>query len=621
MSGRDVPKELEKCHCDWNSLLLRNSMFRRNGLLDVSKWFRALVRSPIGTVPVPERPGTLLISGSQKLYGNNALKKFNGSIGCPHMQFLCLNGDCITEERHCDGHEDCIDGADEHNCDVLKCLPPNYYTCDNNRCVSTTFLCDDDNDCEDWSDEKNCSNIHLLLYVLIPFKASVYYYPEEFRRNGVTSQYEESGQYCCLALVTLNHGTYEMSGNVEPISCSPEEYPCLDRLSIPKKWDCDGKPDCLDSSASIKVECCDIDRWSPAAAVLKSTSVWTGCASRKSGTVEPTSCSPEEYQCMDRLCIPKKWVCDGKPDCLDSSDETLGCTSNITCDGFKCRNHYCIPSEWQCDGGNDCGDNSDEESCTRREISLEECSIDHRMFHCHDGLLCIELYELCNGKGDCLDNSDEGGQCSSPGICANKTCPFDCYPSPHGPICACPKGTFNDGHSCHDVDECDQFGICDHKCTNLIGGYQCHCDPGYILASDKKTCKAEGPEGLLLFSSHKQIRAFFLTSEVYYPVAKDLSQVTGVAYDGQHVYWTNVYHGEEAILRSLEDGSEQEVIISAGLGTPEDLALDYITKNIYFTDSKYKHLGVCSNDGTLCTVLHNVDIDKPRGICLSPVEA
>lgn len=74
-----------------------------------------------------------------------------------------------------------------------------------------------------------------------------------------------------------------------------------------------------------------------------------------------------------------------------------------------------------------------------------------------------------------------------------------------------------------------------------------------------------GPEGLMLFSSHKQIRAYFLTSGVYYPVARDLSQVTGVAYDGQHVYWTSMYHGEESISRSLEDGSEREVIITAGL--------------------------------------------------------
>lgn len=43
-----------------------------------------------------------------------------------------------------------------------------------------------------------------------------------------------------------------------------------------------------------------------------------------------------------------------------------------------------------------------------------------------------------------------------------------------------------------DVNECEEFGICDHKCVNLVGGHQCFCDPGYALASDKKTCKAEG---------------------------------------------------------------------------------------------------------------------------------
>lgn len=58
--------------------------------------------------------------------------------------------------------------------------------------------------------------------------------------------------------------------------------------------------------------------------------------------------------------------------------------------------------------------------------------------------------------------------------------------------------------------------------------------------------------------------------------------------------------------------------MTAGLGAPEDLAIDWITGNIYFTDSEMQHIGVCSNDGHLCTVLVSVDIDKPRGIVLNP---
>lgn len=42
--------------------------------------------------------------------------------------------------------------------DVLKCLPPNYFTCDNDHCVHSSFLCDGDDDCGDFSDERNCSN-------------------------------------------------------------------------------------------------------------------------------------------------------------------------------------------------------------------------------------------------------------------------------------------------------------------------------------------------------------------------------------------------------------------------------------------------------------------------------
>jgi len=60
--------------------------------------------------------------------------------------------------------------------------------------------------------------------------------------------------------------------------------------------------------------------------------------------------------------------------------------------------------------------------------------------------------------------------------------------------------------------------------------------------------------------------------------------------------------------------------LHVGLGSPENLAIDIITHNLYFTDAKMKHIGVCKNDGLVCTVLHNKNIDKPRGIAVSSLD-
>lgn len=76
-----------------------------------------------------------------------------------------------------------------------------------------------------------------------------------------------------------------------------------------------------------------------------------------------STCEKDHWQCTDKLCIPEEWVCNGDIDCLDGSDEGIGCSANITCDGFKCKNGHCIPSEWRCDGHDDCHDKSDEENC------------------------------------------------------------------------------------------------------------------------------------------------------------------------------------------------------------------------------------------------------------------
>jgi len=40
-----------------------------------------------------------------------------------------------------------------------------------------------------------------------------------------------------------------------------------------------------------------------------------------------------------------------------------------------------------------------------------------------------------------------------------------------------------------DVDECSMDnGGCDQNCTNIIGSFQCSCQPGYDLADDGLRC-------------------------------------------------------------------------------------------------------------------------------------
>ena len=40
-----------------------------------------------------------------------------------------------------------------------------------------------------------------------------------------------------------------------------------------------------------------------------------------------------------------------------------------------------------------------------------------------------------------------------------------------------------------DINECEGNHSCNHICVNKNGYYKCLCDAGYILQSDKRTCK------------------------------------------------------------------------------------------------------------------------------------
>ncbi|XP_063296068.1 nidogen-2 [Pelobates fuscus] len=98
------------------------------------------------------------------------------------------------------------------------------------------------------------------------------------------------------------------------------------------------------------------------------------------------------------------------------------------------------------------------------------------------------------------------------------------------------------------------------------------------------------------------------------------SIVVGIDYDCQEkkVYWTDVA-GRTINRAGLEPGAEPEIIISTGLMSTEGLAIDYLRRTMFWTDSGLDKIESSRLDGSDRKVLFDTQLVNPRAITVDPV--
>ncbi|CAG0912851.1 unnamed protein product [Notodromas monacha] len=129
--------------------------------------------------------------------------------------------------------------------------------------------------------------------------------------------------------------------------------------------------------------------------------------------------------------------------------------------------------------------------------------------------------------------------------------------------------------------------------------YACVCPTG-IRQLSEKTCDQSYSKFLLL-ARRSEIRMISFDTTDRMSVNIPLTDVTAaniVEFDPveKRIYW--IEEKERAIRSCSMDGTDEKFITSSSLDRPEDLAIDWVSRNLYWTDGGTKKIVVSKLDGS-----------------------
>ncbi|XP_058248902.1 low-density lipoprotein receptor-related protein 1B isoform X4 [Hemibagrus wyckioides] len=542
---------------------------------------------------------------SQNDCGDNSDEENCKPVTCNHKDFACANGDCISARFRCDGDYDCADNSDEKDCET-HCAQ-DQFQCHNNLCISAKWLCDGQEDCKTGEDERNCPGTVLPSCSINEYVcASGGCVSASLRCDGHDNCPDSSDEMDCVK------------------ECREDEFLCRNHAHcVPKRWRCDDVFDCVDHSDE---ENCDHGAF---------------------------FCRPDEFVCNNTLCKLHSWVCDGEDDCGDNSDEDVELCAKLSCPPtrpYRCRNdRVCLRLDQICNNVDDCGDNSDEEQCKAVSARPKPCG--KTEFTCSNKH-CIPAQLQCDLFDDCGDGGSDEHDCKTflnGDICGKRMNPCGedavCNQTSTNVICQCKPGFQRNLKTkrCEEINECLYFGTCSHYCTNIKGSYKCTCDKNYKDVNGN--CVAKGPEDRVLYiANDTEIRSFvypFNQSHGHKVLARIEENARIIGMDAllhqQKFIWATQFNPGGLFYKEIDRSQTKtnDGIICPDFRRPRDVAADWVTGNIYWTDHSRMHwfsyytahwtklrysINVGQLKGPNCTRLITDIAGEPYAIAINPVK-